>query len=350
MRFAIAAALAALLAASAAQAFPGGSNAVKDWAGVCDNTGKCTAMGFTPDDGSTVGYLRIVRAAGPDATPKVDIAFDPGDPQPAQTWTLAVDHKPVAGIGPLKAPKGDDGARVALTDAQSAALLAVIKDGTGLELMKGAHTVSTILLGGSAAVLLWVDVYQGRVGTVTALIRKGTGPASAVPPAAAPPRIVAAAAVDQAGVPEHAPRTLLTGDSDCDLDTSDPSTPPDDTVARLAPGVMLWGPECMMGAYNEVTQFFLGDEHAGHVHKVVLPEPPGLGDDPEHTGLLINAGFDAPTMTLSSFDKGRGIGDCGSTTDWVWDGKAFQLAAQTLMPLCRGVVGDDWPATWVTTK
>jgi hypothetical protein len=348
MRIALAAALAAVLAAGAAQAFPSGANSIKDWAGVCDNTGACTAMGFTPDDGSTIGYLRLIRQAGPGAAPTVEIVVDPGDTQPAQTWTLLVDGKPAPGIGPLSVPGSDDGARIKLTQAQVDALLAVLKQGTNLDLKSGTTTIAEISLSGSAAILLWIDVYQGRVDGVTALAGKGPKPASEVPPAVAPPLVVPVAAVSQAGLPANAPRALVKGDSDCVFDRSDPAVQPDDTIGRLAKGVVLWGVECQPGAYNEVTQFFLGDEHAAHAHMLTLPEPPGIGEDPEAKGLLINAGYDAPGQTLSSFDKGRGIGDCGASTSWVWDGKAFVLAQQNMMPACRGVVADDWPATYVS--
>jgi hypothetical protein len=253
----------------------------------------------------------------------------------------------VPGLGAVTAKGGDNGARATLTAAQTLALLAVVKDGQRLDLKAHGKLVAEISLSGSSAILRWVDAYQGRAGGVTALVATGPAPASAVPLQAAPPHVTSARPVDQTGLPTQAPRSLLAGDSDCDLDTSDPSIQPDDTVARLAPAVVLWGPECAMGAYNEVTQLFIGDEHAGHAQKLKLPEPAGMMPTPEADGLLINAEFDTGTQTLSSFDKGRGIGDCGSTTQWIWDGKAFELAGQTMMPACRGIVGDDWPATYI---
>jgi hypothetical protein len=203
-----------------------------------------------------------------------------------------------------------------------------------------------VSLAGSAAVLLWVDDQQGRVGTVTALSRRGTAPASSVRPRLEPPLVRPAPPASQAGLPKKAPTSLVKSVAGCGLDAS--NTQPDDTIARLAPGVVLWGPECDMAAYNETSVFFVGDEHAGHLRRVAFPEAPGAGQASDH--ILMNVGFDAPSQTLSSFSKGRGIADCGATEAWVWDGKAFQMAREEIMPECRGVPPDDWPSLFVSRQ
>ena len=40
-------------------------------------------------------------------------------------------------------------------------------------------------------------------------------------------------------------------------------------------------------------------------------------------------------MTMLTFGKGRGIGDCGDISAWVWDGTAFRLTRYDLMPDCK---------------
>ena len=42
--------------------------------------------------------------------------------------------------------------------------------------------------------------------------------------------------------------------------------------------------------------------------------------------------------------KGRGLGDCGSGQDYVWDGKRFRLVQQTDLGECRGML--DYITTW----
>jgi hypothetical protein len=172
---------------------------------------------------------------------------------------------------------------------------------------------------------------------VTALGRPCPKRASAVPPAPPTPLVTAAPPISQAGLPKFAPKSLIKGDLDCDLTGIDA---PDDIVARLAPGVVLWGPECQAGADNEVSVFFVGDEHAGRLKRVSFPEAPGSGQASDEE--LMNVSFDPKTQTLLMLAKGRGVGDCGETASWVWDGKGFQLLSNVSLPVCRGVSPDDW--------
>lgn len=325
----------------AAQAAPGGVKTVKDWTAVCDNIGDCAAFGFPPNDEASA-YLRIQRAAGPDAAPTMTIAYVSDEKQPSADWQITLDGQALAGVGSVHAAGSDDGAQAKIAGAAALALIDAMRNGRSLQIARAGQALFTISLAGSAAVLLWVDDQQGRVDTVTALMRKGPKPASSVPPAAATPLIIAAAPVNQAGLPDHAPKSLIKGVADCDAETTASSG---DIVARLAPGLALWGPVCSTAAYNESSIFFLGDEHGGHVRRIVFPEAPGSSQ--RNDDILVNAGFDPKTQTLSSFDKGRGIADCGAATSWVWTGKAFALLSETIMPACHGVSSDDWPPLFV---
>ncbi|HEX3917390.1 MAG TPA: DUF1176 domain-containing protein [Caulobacteraceae bacterium] len=347
MRSVVFAVAAAMLVAGAAQAFPSAHKTIKDWTAVCNNIGTCAAFGFPTADDPDGAYLEITREAGPAAAPSLAIVFDSGDTQPNQTWSLVLDGHPVPGVAPLAAVGSDGGARATLNRAAALALIDAMRNGTKLDLVAAGKRVASISMAGSAATLLWVDVDQGRVGTVTALGAKGTGPASGVPAAAPVPLITAAPAVSQAGLPTRAPTRLAKGVSDC-ADGNIPSGTPDDIVARLAPGVVLWGPECDMAAYNESSVFFIGDEHAGHLRRITFPDPAGesaAGDDE-----IVNADFDATSQMLASFDKGRGIADCGSTTDWVWNGKAFVLISEDFMSECHGVSSEDWPSLFISRQ
>jgi hypothetical protein len=332
-------AIAAALLVFAGAARAAGTKTVNDWTGVCSNLGSCAAFGFSPEDADTDAYLRVSRAAGPAAAPSVLIAFDPGEAQPGGAWTLELDGRPVAGVGPLRAVGGGGGARARLSGAAALALIQALRNGKSLAILAAGKPFATVSLAGSAAVLLWVDDQQGRVGTVTALASPGSKPASAVPPAAPTPLIAAAPAVSQAGLPKAAPKSLTKDVVGCDRIDK-----PDDIVARLAPGVVLWGPECEAGPYNEVSIFFLGDERGGHARQITFAEAPG-GDQASEDEPM-NASFDPKTRTLSAFAKARGIGDCGVTTSWVWDGKAFRLLSEFDMPACRGASPDDWPALY----
>src|SRR5262249_33612075 len=67
--------------------------------------------------------------------------------------------------------------------------------------------------------------------------------------------------------------------------------------------------------------------------------------DPEPT--LVNAGFDPKTASLSSYSKGRGPGDCGTSQQWVWDGSRFRLTEMREMSECRGSI--EWMRTWTAS-
>lgn len=325
-----------------AQAASGGVKTVKNWTSVCDNIGDCAAFGF-PSDEAALAYLEIRRAAGPDAAPTATISYASDDKQPSADWQLTLDGQPMAGVGSVRAARSDAGARAEMAGPEALALIDALGSGQSLEVADGSKALFSISLAGSAAVLLWVDDQQGRIGTVTAFLRKGPKPAASVPPAPPTPIIAAAAPVSQAGLADHAPKSLIKGVEDCD--TKRAATGSDDIVARLAPGVVLWGPECSMAAYNESSIFFVGDEHAGHMRRIVFPKPPGSSEP--STDILVNAGFDPKTQTLSSFNKGRGLADCGVSTSWVWNGKAFALLSENIMPVCQGVGADDWPPLFV---
>jgi hypothetical protein len=330
--------------ALAGQAQAAGTKAVKDWLGVCANTGACTAFGFGGGDDTPGPYLMIRRNAGPAAAVEVTLVNDAGDTQPAADWTLTLDGHPIPGVGPVHAAGSESGARARFGARTAAALIAALRNGRSLAFSAGGEDVGQISLAGSAAILLWVDDQQGRVDTVTALAKPGGKPASAVPPPAPAPLIRAAPPVSQKGVPDHAPKGMTKGIADCDAEAETP----DEVVARLAPGVMLWGPQCTSGAYNAVNVFFVGDEHAKGLKRIKFPEPPGAGqasdDEP------FNAAFNPNTQTLSSFSKTRGIGDCGEQASWVWDGRAFQLISDQVMDACRGVPSDDWPPLFVSRQ
>ena len=181
---------------------------------------------------------------------------------------------------------------------------------------------------------------------MTALGKPGSKPAASVPPPVTPPLILAAPPVAQGGLPKQAPPSLIKTIDDCDLDAANKD--PDDIVARLSPGVVLWAPECSTGAYNALNVLFIGDEHAHGLKRVALPEAPGADQATDDEPM--NVSFDAKTQTFSSFSKGRGIGDCGEVDSWVWNGKAFELISETSMSECRGVISDDWPPLFVSRQ
>jgi len=47
---------------------------------------------------------------------------------------------------------------------------------------------------------------------------------------------------------------------------------------------------------------------------------------------------------LNSYNKGRGLGDCGNAETYVWDGATFRLVQAYAMSECRG--STEWLTIW----
>lgn len=340
--FAAAGAVLALLTTAPAHAE--GTKIFKAWMAVCDNVATCAAYGFQGGE-TDVGYLMIGRKAGPDEPVRISLVVMPGDdgvPVGKIYWTPLLDGQPLPGFGRIEAKADDNGYwRSEIAGAEAKAFIAAVRNGDELTVLDGGGTVEgRFSLAGITATMLWFDETQGRIGTPSGLIRKGYGDNPAAPAA---PVVTRGPETPQTGLPKVLPRTLtaLPQIKACDVDYAAAS---DLTVARLSPGTLLWAVPCTRGAYNTIYAMLLTDETGGQPRHAVFPDAPGAGQD--QSGELMNISYDPKTRVLSNFDKARGIGDCGATSDWVWTGKAFVLVAQSLMPDCRGVGVNDWPSVW----
>ncbi|RYF92866.1 MAG: DUF1176 domain-containing protein [Caulobacteraceae bacterium] len=139
--------------------------------------------------------------------------------------------------------------------------------------------------------------------------------------------------------------TAIPGTGECDpaMDGASPQI----IKARLGPGLMLWGVQCSSGAYNVGYLFFTSDERGGNKRPVAFPYAPGSSQP--QTLFVTNPDFDADTLTLSSFEKARGIGDCGALLSWAWTGQRFALISQDQMSECNGVGTEHWPSLYRAT-
>lgn len=340
-------ALALVPALAPAPARAAGVKTFKAWYAVCNNLRACVAFGFPGEDTDTSGYLRIARGGAPGAGPVVSLASTDEDAPKSGAWTVQVDGHTVPGLAAVAVNGADDGQAVKLSPAQGVALVDAIRNGRQLTVLAGGKTVFSLPLSGSAAALLWVDDQQQRVGSMTALGRKGDKPAASMPPTAAPPVLHAAPAVSQAGLPKRVPASVWKArGKDCTAEAGGPADVA--LIARLARGLVLWGPVCDQGAYSIGNSLLLGDERGGALRPLKLPYPAGLEE--HQVSELADPDFEPKTGTLSTFAKGRGIGDCGEVLSWVWDGKAFQLLNADVMTECHGVPMDDWPNLWTARQ
>jgi hypothetical protein len=202
-------------------------------------------------------------------------------------------------------------------------------------------------LSGVVAALLWIDEQQQRLGTATAFIRRGDKPVSSIPPQPPAPAVRAAKPPPAGAAPKSllpAEVRLLTAKARA-LCGHDEHTALEDAF-HLAPDMSLYNFSCPdnSGAYNYSSVFLIvPDAKPQAARAVTFAWPAGIDAKAAPDVLAVNASFDQSTMTLSTFAKGRGLGDCGVAEQWVFDGRTFQLALLRRMPHCKGITEDDWP-------
>ncbi|MFA4893579.1 DUF1176 domain-containing protein [Brevundimonas sp.] len=315
----------------------------RDWLAICDNTNDCVAFGPTSEG---TGWVRVGSAPGPDGARTVSVGFWPsgGDGLTGPiTLTLDGRRHVAAAVAGDHDPVG--AAEVAAADVP--AVVSGLAAGRSLTLTGGGETVEMSLSGASAA-MLWIDERQGRLDTPTALVRKGTRPASSVPGPAPAPRVVAAPPIAQTGFGDSGqtlPPALeaVAAVKACRAETGDSAVSDEVMSARLDVSTELWAVPCFVGAYNVGHDWYLTGPGGRNPRAVSL-----LSANGESSAGTINGGYDAETRTISAFSKGRGIGDCGTASTWTWTGRGFVLSSETAMTECWGIPADFWPTTWRT--
>jgi len=167
----------------------------------------------------------------------------------------------------------------------------------------GKKVSETFSLSGSVATMLWIDEQQKRVGNSDE-IESPTGVEGEAEFKAQP------------DIVEKIKK--MSARADC----SDTGEERELESYHLPGGKALHLLPCFSGPYNfshlvyverdgEITQEFFAD----------------YSDDFGWTGSdqLFNLDYDPKTGWLHSFYKGRGIGDCGSSGEWVWNDDGFRL-------------------------
>ena len=307
-------------------------NSFKDWTVVCDNLRNCEADGFSAEDADKVAILVLTRGGAPDATAGVAImVMDDITGAPSGTpLALAVDDRPI-----LTVTMGDE-QTVTLSGNQVGVLLRAARNGAVLSLRLKDQELASVSLAGMVAALRLVDDQQSRAGTVTAIIAKGGAPLSAVPHQPALPVIHRAPAVAQTGLPDKPPAGVkaLAAKTECDTDQDLAASEPQ--AHRLSADKVLWQVPCWSGAYNFSSLFVIVDNKGGGARIAPLE---GAAD-----GTAVNAAYDPQTRLLGAYNKGRGVGDCGDSSEWAWTGQAFALTRAASMPICRGQ--SDWPTSF----
>ena len=371
MRMLVLSAICALLVPEALAGSPGTgtSNQFKDWAIACDQAVTCSAVLLPgPDPASTDerdsddGFMLIQRQAGPVATATLGVDIDPAARN--QMLTFLVDDRPVLTVPAAAlaiAATDHDSLRATLRDpAAAAVVIAATANGSRLTLRAGDRKLASLSLAGLSATLRFMDAVQQRAGTVTALVAKGSKPATAVPQPP-PSAVVHRAPAPSGPLPEAELKRLAAivrhrlppegGPDECN--GLNESQSPDSFTASgfaLSPQLAVIALRCSIsGAYNEVDALFAIDRRSFAPGPLIIEDLPGLKlvamaapGVPELWGIE----FDPRRMTLSSLGRGRHLSDCGSYAEFTWDGTKFVPTLYRAMGVCRHVSPQDWPVTW----
>jgi hypothetical protein len=183
------------------------------------------------------------------------------------------------------------------------------------------------------------------MGTATAFIARGTGTDTGVPlPPAIPvvpqlPVLDGDAATPLDAVELAAARRLAVCDAMLKADgLVELFALGEDSALVLLP--------CEAGAYNVSAVPLIAHGKAGSrtVSVARFDFAPGFTGEPGKPPLVVNALWDARRGILSSLAKGRGVGDCGASENYVWDGTMFRLIESRAMHVCRGAW--EWIRLW----
>lgn len=345
-----------LLSASLGIAQQGELKTFGDWIVGCDNGLNCHATSLNPEGEGDGDVFVTVKRGGARASEPVVTMFLSSDLQHRLAHvsaisialddklfsTTVISRKPTA-IAPL------EGGVSFIINRENG--LSGSANATIIKPMIGAKRVGVvgndgIIVGGASliglsAALLYIDEQQHRIGTVTALVRKGPKSSDAIPAAPKipliniPPRTskspvrLSAAAEKQ----ERLAFKCKTVDEFMKKYGIEYHRLDSRTTLALIP------PLCDSGAYNTSIRIaVINNKGAITVPAIEMPI------DAKAPNLLSNAWWDKEAGTLNSFWKARPLGDCGILQNYVWDGTALRLVKESGMVECRGSA--DYITTW----
>lgn len=200
---------AAVTSPAAVKPAPGELKTFSDWSVACDNGARCEMGSLLPESGlpGDAPVMMIAREAGP-AGP-IEVRVQTGSDAKGAA-TIVIDRQAVA-----QAEIGDSG-ELAFSGADAARIAGAIVDG-GQLVLRTSGADRLVSLKGSSAAMRYIDVRQGRAGTVTALVAKGTRPQASVPATPALPVVVAIATpAENAAAPDATETDRLRGAAGCD--------------------------------------------------------------------------------------------------------------------------------------
>ncbi len=316
---------------------PGSVRIFGDWAVGCDNGWACEAQALEPEGeaGTAPLSLFVQRLGGPDQPYRVGFRnYESNEPD---RIGLIIDGRHMGWAA-------GSGEEFHFDPAQTQALVSALARGGSARLEdEEGGWLGNLSLDGSYAALLFIEDRQQRAGSVTAGVAVGEDPESSVP---APPDIPTIRAMPVAARNGETITPLPLDEAEALHEARECDgfgirrTRNDAFVLSDARDLILIS--CSDGAYNFSDVAFTRDME-GNVAPARFDRAFAWGENAE-IPLLVNAHWSEETGELSTYAKGRGIGDCGTAERFVWDGDMFRLIERREMNQCRG--SPYWITVW----
>jgi hypothetical protein len=339
---------AALVAAPLSWAEAGAFKTFGAWEVSCTNGRNCELRFYDPDKKAGANAF-VTRDIGP-GTPAYLALGLPGETfgETAKDLkiTVSVEGAGEMSFGPDKLSYDANSAAWRLNaDLAKDELAETLKTGKEIKVTAraGNETVkATIPLNGMAASLLFLDDVQNRVGHTDALVSQGAKPPSPLPPVTDIRTF--------ADIPEKI-RPLFSDESaSCGGVDESMLANLGGFTRRYSENQALYVIPCgAPGAYNVPFTVYTQIEDAIEQLQFPAMSPDGPSVEP----YAYNLDYDEKTDTVTSFFKGRGLGDCGNFFKWKFTdgdfGRRIILLKETSKDDCDGKYGDgpeSWPQAW----
>ena len=306
----------------------------QDWDLVCDNTGTCRMAGYQADEGfdNRVSLL-FTRQAGEDAPINAELTFldyDEND-KPIKLddkIQIILNGKLLGTVQNLKNNSSK------LNSKQTTELLTALKDHADIQFISGQFK-RYISDKGATAAMLKMDEFQQRLNTPSALVRQGQEKHAVLAPQAAP-KIDAVSVNNRKTIElkrgekqfKHVLALLRKAYDGCvdeDLESQDI------TLYPLTQNKILAEALCASGAYQSTNYYAVLDDKLSKVEQVLADQYNGVGGDGKQGYAFVRGAY-----------KGRGVGDCWSSQDAVWNGKIFIRTSEWTTGSCKGFPGGAW--------
>ena len=304
----------------------------QDWDLICDNLGTCRMAGYQDESSDSVSIL-FTRAAGENAVVEGKLTIlplgDDRDIQVGQDIEIWLNGK---SLGKVKHISDDTPDK--LTEEQTKALLNGLKKESEIRLTYGKNTLK-VSDKGAAAAMLKMDEFQQRLNTSSALIRQGKEKHAVLAPQAAPK--IDAVSVNNRKTIElkrgekqfnHVLALLRKAHDGCydgDLESQNIMIYP------LTQNKVLAEALCFKGAYQGTNYYAVLDDKLSKVEQVLAEQYNEAGYDEKQGYAFVRGTY-----------KARGIGDCWSGDDAVWNGKIFIRTSEWTTGSCKGFTGGAW--------